>query len=344
MKFLTSLILLSAAALSSALPTTSKRAAVHVAPNSLCKTYEHSPNTPFGPTTWGETSRVGGGLTGVNTLISFQLDAAYGGATCNLRFADAEVHTGSNTFSVFSFVPTNGVTFDPNTATWNQKTGYRDQQLATFQYGASGDLVYSFTCPTGGKLLNYELTSANGDSNLQWDTSLEQGLWLEVVSGGVEKRAAPVPIPYYDQCQLHEAAPNTAFGSSVSGVSSQYSSGHIITTLVAFVMPTGKDLSTRTCSVEFVNGFATGSKSFALFEFVPNQGKTFKSALATWNSRTGYRNNQLATYKVGSSVGPVYKFPCPGPGKAVNFEVVPTNGDVYIAWTKPAGGLTLKAL
>jgi hypothetical protein len=346
MQFLISFFLLTTAALSSAAPTTEKRASFGIAPTSLVKTYEHSPDYAFGPSVWGETSRVGAGNTGVNTLISFQLEASHGERPCNLRFRDPDIHQGSNIFSVFSFVPSNGYSFDPNTASWNHKTGYRDQQLATYKYGGStGDLVYSFTCPSGGKLLNYELTSANGESNLQWDTALGKGLWLEVVTASAAaKRASSVRIPFADQCQLHEAQPNTAFGSIQFGEASQKGSGNIISTLVAFIMPAGQDLTARTCSVSFSNpSSATESKTFALFEFVPNKGNIFESAVASWNSRTGYRNRQLATYKVGTA-GPVYNFPCPAPGKGVNFEVVPTNGDVSIKWTVPTGGLSLWAL
>jgi hypothetical protein len=348
MQFLTSILLLTTAALSSAAPTTEKRDSFAIAPSSLVRTYEASPNFAAGPSAWGETSRIGAGNTGVNTLISFQLDASHGGRPCNLRFRDAEWHEGSNTFSVFSFVPTNGYSFDVNTASWNHKTGYRDQQLATYKYGGStGDLVYSFTCPSDGKLLNYELTSANGESKLQWDTSIGQGLWLEVVTASAAVKRSSVPIPFADQCQLLEAQPNTARGSIQYGEVSQKGSGHIVSMLVAFIMPTNQDLTSRTCSLQFKNpSEATGSKTFALFEFVPNPGNyrgIFESWHASWNSRTGYRNRHLATYKVGTA-GPVYKFPCPARGKGVNFEVVPSNGDVSIKWISDNGGFSLVAL
>jgi hypothetical protein len=345
MQFITSVFLLASAALSTALPTTNdKRASFGIAPTSVVKTYEHSPDVAFGPSTWGETSRVGAGNTGVNTLISFQLDASHGGRPCNLRFRDPEVQAGSNTFSVFSFVPSNGYTFSASTASWNQKTGYRDQQLATFKYGAGSDLVYSFTCPQGGELLNYELTSANGESNLQWDTATGQGLWLEVETAAVTRRAA-THIALADQCQLHEAQPETAFGSIQHGEASQKGSGKIITTLVAFIMPSQEDLTSRTCSLYFSASQASGSRTFTLFEFTPSgDQEIFSSLTAKWNSRTGYRNRELATYKVGSTAGPVYNFPCPAPGKVVNFEIVPTNGDVSLKWTVPAGGLSLWAL
>lgn len=34
----------------------------------------------------------------------------------------------------------------------------------------------------------------------------------------------------------------------------------------------------------------------------------------------------------------VYSFKCPGPGKGLNYELVPTNGDVSIKWTNTNGG------
>jgi hypothetical protein len=251
-------------------------------------------------------------------------------------------------FQVFTFVPSNGVTFDVNKATWNQKTGYRDQQVATYIYGAGTDIIYSFTCPTGGKLINYELTASNGEANIQWYSPSGEGMWLEVaIPPAAGAGSKSIDIPLKDQCQLFEARPNVGQGSIQYGEVSWSSSTQTVSMLVGFVMP-DTDYTGRTCVLKLVNPIsATGSKSFALFEFIPYAGEVlFKSWMATWNRKTGYRNRQLATYKVGDNKA-VYSFPCPKPKSGINYDVVPTGGDVSIKWdtsATPYGGFKLEVL
>jgi hypothetical protein len=351
--------LLAAAAISSALPTAPPNAFekrqnrnTRITPTALTRVYEHAPNLISGQDGWGETSNSPGqALTGVNTLISFQLAREDGGRTCNLRFADPSFATGSKTFSVFEFVPSNGVTFDVTKATWNQRTGYRDRQLAIYTYEEGRDIVYSFTCPTGGKLLNYELTASNGEVNIRWNVPRGEGLWLEVVvPPATPLSAPPVPkpivIPLKDQCPLYEATANTGKGSMQFGEVSNSARNQMVSTLVGWVMP-AEDYTGRTCTLRFSNPTtATGSKSFAVFDFIPYGNEViFKSWLATWNSKTGYRNLERTIYKVGDDKKPVYSFLCPGPGKGVNFDLVPTGGDVSIKWNTqgtPAGGPRLE--
>lgn len=369
MRFITSVFLLAAAALSAALPVevdapvekrapAEKRGVDYIHPFQVVRTYEGSPNEAFGPSDYGQTSRVRGGLTGVNSLIAFQLDPSDGGATCNLRFHTPFLALGSKTFQLFEFVPNNGDTFNVNTVTWNSKGGYRNQQLTTYTYTTDGSLVYSFTCPSGGKKLNYEFVSANGDNNLTWNWVEGEGPYIEVVhhsakrdddNGGNDDELAkrgPVSIPLAAQTLLREQTPNTPIGPVSSGRVSQSGSGKIVTTLIGFVMPS-QNLRGRTCVLRFSKPATyTGSKQFRLYEFIPNGGRTtFDPSVATFNFRTGYRNRDLGVSTVsGSSSFTVYKFNCPAPKTGVNFDVTPTNGDVSITWDNWKGGFTLTAL
>lgn len=357
MRFITSAFLLAAAALSAALPVESpveKRATDYVSPAQVVRTYERFPDRASGPSDIGETSRVGGGLTGINTLVAFQLAASDAGATCNLRFHDPSVATGSKTFQLFEFVPNNGDSFNVWTASWNNKGGYRNQQLTTFKYVKGGnDLVYSFPCPSGGKKVNYEFVSANGDNNLSWDWTNGEGPYLEIISQGVTKRdeeslekRAPVSIPLASQTLLKEQFPNTPVGPVQSGEVSQSGSGKIVSTLIGFIFPS-QDLSSRTCVLKFSNPTVfTGSKTFRLFEFIPNNGRTiFDATYATYNFRTGYRNRDLGVSTITSTAAfTVYTFKCPAPGAGVSFDVAPANGDVSIKWNNWNGGFTLTAL
>ena len=353
MRFITSAFLLASAVLSAALPVESpvQKRDDYVSPASVVRLYEAFPNRASGPSDIGETSRVGGGLTGISTLLSFQLDVSDGGATCNLRFHDPSVATGSKTFALFEFVPNNGDTFNPYTASWNSKGGYRNQQLTTYKYVKGGNsLVYSTLCPSGGKKWNFEFVSANGDNNLSWDWTNGEGPYLEIIpkvakrDETLEKRA-PVNIPLASETLLREQYPNTATGPVGSGEVSQSGSGKIVTTLIGFIFPS-QDLSSRTCVLKFSNPTVyTGSKKFSLFEFIPNNGRTiFDASYATWNFRTGYRNRDLGIYTVTSTPFTVYTFKCPAPGSGVSFDVAPSNGDVSIKWNNWNGGFTLTAL
>ncbi|KAI5782642.1 hypothetical protein EDC01DRAFT_664378 [Geopyxis carbonaria] len=351
-----SLLLLST--LAAALPALEKRQSrsLRSAPVEVLKLYEHSPNVVIGQDGWGETSRVGSGLSGVNTLIAFQTYPEDFGKTCNLRFAAPSVQSGSKSFTLWSFVPSNGNIFDPHRATWNQKTGYRDRQLATHTYVLNGpDIVYSLPCPAGGKFLNYELTSANGESNMQWYTPNGEGLYLEVAVPVKPPTAPttprrPIPIPSRDQAQMFESRPTSGSGSIQYGDVSSTAVGIQTTTLVAYVMPDSPNYAARTCRLRFSNPTATsGSRSFALFEFVPHDGRQiFRSDTASWNAKGGYRNRQLALHKVeGSAAATVYTFPCPAPGVGLNYELVPTGGEGRVTWNTaatPAGGLALEVV
>lgn len=352
MRFITSALLLAAAALSVALPVESpveKRDTDYVSPDQVVRLYERYPDRASGPSDIGEASRVGGGLTGISSIVSFPLDPSDAGSTCNVRFYDPSVATGSKTFQLFEFIPTN---FNVWTASWNSKGGYRNQQLTTYKYVKGGSsLVYSFTCPSGTKKLYYEVVSANGDNNLSWDWTNGEGLQLEIVTRpakrdeALEKRA-PVNIPLASQTLLREQFPNTPVGPVSSGEVSQSGSGKIVTTLIGFIFPS-QDLSSRTCVLKFSNPTVfTGSKKFNLFEFIPNNGrKIFDANAATYNFRTGYRNRDLGTSTVTSTAAfTVYTFKCPGPNSGVSFDVAPSNGDVSIKWNNWNGGFTLTAL
>ncbi|KAA8893820.1 hypothetical protein FN846DRAFT_895646 [Sphaerosporella brunnea] len=359
-----SVLLLAAAAFSAALPTSSidsviekrQNRNIRITPSALVRMYEHSPNLNFAQDGWGETSSTQAGdgrATSVNTLVSFKLEPEDGGRTCNLRFNDPNFATGSKTFSIFNFVPSNGVTFDASKATWNQRTGHRDQQAATYTHGAGTDIIYSFTCPSGGKYLNYELAASRGEVNIQWYSPHGEGMWLEVVippNTPVKPPTGSKPvatIPIKDQVQLFEARPDAGQGSAQFGEVSWSSSKESVSTLVGFVMP-DTDYTGRTCALKLFNPTAaTGSKSFALFEFIPYGGEViFKSWLATWNSKTGYRKRELATYKVGGDK-PIYSFPCPKPKTGISYDLVPIGGEVSIKWDsslKKTSGFQIEVL
>jgi len=133
-----------------------------------------------------------------------------------------------------------------------------------------------------------------------------------------------------NQCLLKEAYPNTAFGLSFQGQIQDTTQD--ITTLVGFQMPS-TDYSGHTCQLIFQYPFAlTGSKQFSLFSFVPSSGNSFNSAIATFNQRTGYRNNDEGAYTVTTSTTYITEFQCPGPSTYLNYELVPTNGVVDIEW------------
>jgi hypothetical protein len=76
---------------------------------------------------------------------------------------------------------------------------------------------------------------------------------------------------------------------------------------------------------------------------VPNEGDTFNADTATFNQRTGYRDQQLKIFVAGSG-NPVYSFKCPPAGTIVNYEAVPSNGETDVEWFDfPFGGFSLKA-
>jgi hypothetical protein len=76
---------------------------------------------------------------------------------------------------------------------------------------------------------------------------------------------------------------------------------------------------------------------------VPNEGDTFNPDTATYNSKTGFRDQQLAIFVVGNG-NPVYSFECPPAGTIVNYEAAPSNGDDDVEWFSPGGGFSLKAV
>jgi hypothetical protein len=138
---------------------------------------------------------------------------------------------------------------------------------------------------------------------------------------------------------LHEAEPNTAFGSTNHGKVIKGADGKDITTLISFTVPnTGTH-----CSVNFSNwSVATGSETIALYSFVPNEGDTFNANTATFNSKTGFRDHELKIFVAGSS-NPIYSFTCPPAGTIVNYEAVPSNGETDVEWFIPGGGFSLTA-
>ncbi|CCX09724.1 hypothetical protein FPQ18DRAFT_334010 [Pyronema domesticum] len=185
MKFsLSTFIIATLASVSFAAPLEARQATpTRVNPSVVAKAYESAPTMAVTVDGYGQTSRYGSGSNSVSSLVYFSQPpgSPWSGKRCNLRFSDPVVLSGSKTFAVFEFIPSNGVTFDISKATWNQRTGYRNRELATFKVGEGSDLVYSYPCPTDGKGLNFELTSSNGDSEIQWNSNWNQGLWLQVV-------------------------------------------------------------------------------------------------------------------------------------------------------------------
>ncbi|KAF8252936.1 hypothetical protein K440DRAFT_627078 [Wilcoxina mikolae CBS 423.85] len=188
MKFsITTIFLLVSTALSAVIPSSSspieKRQSTRYPPTTLARLYEWNPNMVAPADGWGETSRSGWGNTGVTTLVHFAIDRRWAGRTCNLRFSSPDFAVGSKQFTVLDFTPANGKeTFDPRRATWNQKTGWRGNELAVYKVGGGSNLVYSRPCPSEGRPLNFELVPSNGDVNIQWLPSRGQGLWLEVTT------------------------------------------------------------------------------------------------------------------------------------------------------------------
>lgn len=155
-------------------------------------------------------------------------------------------------------------------------------------------------------------------------------------------------IDVYKMTTLHENDPKTPYGPTNHGIVQKDAiTGKDITTLVSFKMPYFPVLTGKPCQVFFSSpDIANGSKSFKLFDFVPNNGPTFNEYWATWDLRTGYRNTDLlpnGAFVVGKSSNPVYKFTCPAPGTIINYELVPSNGVVDIEWTSPQNGIYLGA-
>lgn len=154
-----------------------------------------------------------------------------------------------------------------------------------------------------------------------------------------EEKRAPTKIAPSAQVLISEYSPDYAFGDSVWASIYRYDKSNSV--LVAYQL--GQDYSGRTCSLVFDGyDYVWGSQTFQLFKFVPNSGSSFNAATATWNSRTGYRDiEQGGQYKVGTSSGPVHTFPCPSGSQTLNYEIVPSNGEMGLGWTSPAGGLNL---
>jgi len=334
MHFSTSLFLLAASTLTSALPHT-KRQNTRITPTQINKLYEIIPTTANSDG-WGEVSQqVGVTPSKVHSLVAFQLDTSDAGKTCNLRFDKPDIAIGTLMFQVYDFTPSNGRMFDPKKASWNKKTGSRGKSLATFKAGGK-NLVYSFPCPAGGKLLNYELVP-EGTVNMQWQYPGSTGLWLEVAPKGTPQSPPTIRVNMKDQVNLREGHGGT--GSIQYGEINRSEPGKTVTTLVGFIMPTNKDYTKHTCNLRFGKTTeATGTKTFKVYDFVPNNGlPIFQSWLVSWNNKRGVRKAERATFKLGSS-GPVLAFPCPKRGAGVNYEIVPTKEAVNIKWDTTNGG------
>jgi hypothetical protein len=138
--------------------------------------------------------------------------------------------------------------FDYKKASWVNKHGYRDRDLAIHRAGRKCNFVYSFKCPTGGKWINYEVVPV-GDVNMQWPKmpapSKEGGLWIEVVVPKKNPSTPSNPTPTFkpvridskDQVQVREAMGSSGIGSIQLGEINRSTKGNTITTLIGFVMP-----------------------------------------------------------------------------------------------------------
>ncbi|KAF8242663.1 hypothetical protein K440DRAFT_616224 [Wilcoxina mikolae CBS 423.85] len=341
MHFITSLLFLAiTSTLTSALPH-SKRQNTRITPSQVNKLYERLPTNTVSDG-WGEVSQDIRLKTPskVHSLFAFQLSNSDGGQTCNLRFDKPEIALGTLSFKVYDFIPTNGRTFDSKKASWNKKSGKTGKSLATFKVGGKNkNLVYSFPCPKGGKMLNYELVPEGG-VNMQWPYPDSTGLWLEVVKA---PKPPVVRIDMKDQVNLREGWGGT--GSIQYGEINTSEPGKTVTTLVGFIMPS-EDYTKRTCNLRFGKvTSASGTKTFKVFDFVPNNGlPIFQSWLISWSKKGGVRKAERATYKVGGN-GLVLSFPCPKRGTGINSEFAPTKEPVNIKWdTTNKGGFWIEVV
>ena len=154
-----------------------------------------------------------------------------------------------------------------------------------------------------------------------------------------DKRATALILPT-NQVVISMFAPDHPFGSHTWGNVTQVGSNRQ-STMVSFDLPNG--YSGSKCSLIFENAeWATGKKTFQLFKFIPFNHISFETT-ATFNSRTGYPDTTLGDpFVIGTSQGPVYTFDCPSNPTTLNYDVVPSNGDVSFGWKTPEGGLKLK--
>ncbi|CCX06823.1 Protein of unknown function [Pyronema omphalodes CBS 100304] len=314
----------------------------------LNKLYEWRPDMPYSDG-WGEVSAVptSKAPNKVHSLIAYKLEPSDFGKTCNLRFDKPSISTGGLTFSIYDFKPTSGKTYDPKKACWNNKTGTRGQKFVTYKAGGKSNLAYSMPCPKDW--INLEL-APEGDVNMQWPQFDPIGLWLEVVQTS-KPASAPAPAPKTiridtaDQVQTREASGENGHGSMQFGEITRAAPGQTVTTLIAFVMPK-EDYTKRKCVIMFGKASeATGSKTFLLYDFEPENGTNiFQSWRMSWKFKRGTRKGLRATHTVGSNK--VTEFPCPKPGKGLNYELAPTAEKVSIKWnsTKDKEGLWMEVV
>lgn len=161
-------LLLASSVFGAAVPVAEQKRDIHdISPSTQVIIAQYAPDNVYGNSNYGQTSRYGD--RSASTLVSYVLDKDYSGHTCKLVFENPNYVYGSATIQLFKFVPENGVTFDPASATWNHRTGHRDiEQGRQTKIGAQPTLVYSFACPKGPTTLNYEIVSSNGDANIGW--------------------------------------------------------------------------------------------------------------------------------------------------------------------------------